>query len=82
MEYTASGIFGNGTDTLSGRSRNVPKMTAGRAALVGLVDRYLRGLLATRGCGRRPFPEAVDLKVRLARHSRIPRQVNADVLNG
>jgi len=30
MEYTASGIFGNGTDTLSGRSRNVPKMTAGR----------------------------------------------------
>lgn len=45
MEYTASGIFGNGTDTLSSRSRNVPKMMAGRAALVGLVDRYLRGLL-------------------------------------
>lgn len=27
------------------RSRNVPEMTAGRATLVGLVDRYLRGLL-------------------------------------
>ena len=27
------------------RNRVVPKMTAGRAALVGLMDRYLRGLL-------------------------------------
>ena len=27
------------------RSQTVPKMTAGRAALVGLMDRYLRGLL-------------------------------------
>ncbi len=27
------------------RSRDVPKMTAGRAALVGLLDRYLLGLL-------------------------------------
>ena len=27
------------------RSRQVPKMTPGRAALVGLMDRYLRGLL-------------------------------------
>ena len=27
------------------RSREVPKMTPGRAALVGLMDRYLRGLL-------------------------------------
>jgi O-acetyl-ADP-ribose deacetylase (regulator of RNase III) len=32
-------------DTRVNRSRNVPKMTAGRAALVGLMDRYLRGLL-------------------------------------
>ena len=45
MESTASGIFGNGTDTPSSCSRNVPEMTAGHAALVGLVDRYLRGLL-------------------------------------
>src|SRR5215831_4625909 len=27
------------------RSRNIPKMTAGRAALVGLIHRYLSGLL-------------------------------------
>lgn len=27
------------------RNREVPKMTAGRAALVGLMDRYLKGLL-------------------------------------
>lgn len=45
MEFTASGIFGNRTDTPSSCSRNVPEMTVGRAALVGLVDRYLRGLL-------------------------------------
>jgi O-acetyl-ADP-ribose deacetylase (regulator of RNase III) len=32
-------------DTYANRSRNVPQMTAGRAALVGLMDRYLRGLL-------------------------------------
>ncbi len=33
------------SDTKSNHSRNVPKMTPGRAALVGLIDRYLRGLL-------------------------------------
>ena len=27
------------------RGREVPKMTSGRAALIGLMDRYLRGLL-------------------------------------
>jgi O-acetyl-ADP-ribose deacetylase (regulator of RNase III) len=32
-------------DTRINHSRSVPKMTAGRAALVGLMDRYLRGLL-------------------------------------
>lgn len=32
-------------DTRANRSTNVPQMTAGRAALVGLMDRYLRGLL-------------------------------------
>ena len=32
-------------DLRANRSRNVLEMTAGRAALVGLVDRYLRGLL-------------------------------------
>jgi O-acetyl-ADP-ribose deacetylase (regulator of RNase III) len=32
-------------DTRINRSRNVPKMTEGRAALIGLMDRYLRGLL-------------------------------------
>ncbi len=32
-------------DGRSNRSRAVPKMTAGRAALVGLLDRYLLGLL-------------------------------------
>ena len=32
-------------DTRGNRSKNVPAMTEGRAALVGLVDRYLRGLL-------------------------------------
>lgn len=32
-------------DTRINRSRDVPKMTAGRAALIGLIDRYLRGLL-------------------------------------
>lgn len=45
MEYTANGIFENGTDTLSSCSRNVSEMTTGRAALVRLMDRYLRGLL-------------------------------------
>jgi O-acetyl-ADP-ribose deacetylase (regulator of RNase III) len=33
------------SDTRANRSRNVPKMTPGRAALVGLIDRYLSGLL-------------------------------------
>ena len=33
------------TDKRVNKSIAVPKMTAGRAALVGLVDRYLRGLL-------------------------------------
>ena len=32
-------------DARDNHSKNVPKMTAGRAALVGLMDRYLRGLL-------------------------------------
>lgn len=32
-------------DGRANRSSKVPRMTAGRAALVGLVDRYLRGLL-------------------------------------
>jgi O-acetyl-ADP-ribose deacetylase (regulator of RNase III) len=32
-------------DTRSNRSSDVPKMTAGRAALVALMDRYLSGLL-------------------------------------
>jgi len=32
-------------DELTTQSKEVPKMTAGRAALVGLVDRYLNGLL-------------------------------------
>jgi O-acetyl-ADP-ribose deacetylase (regulator of RNase III) len=32
-------------DTRGNYSKNIPAMTAGRAALVGLVDRYLRGLL-------------------------------------
>ncbi len=33
------------TDKRINRSRNVPKMTPGRAVLVGLMDRYLGGLL-------------------------------------
>ena len=32
-------------DKQSDRSHNVPEMTAGRAAVVGLMDRYLRSLL-------------------------------------
>ena len=32
-------------DQRANRSREVPEMTAGRAALIGLMDRYLRGLL-------------------------------------
>lgn len=35
----------NGAPVERNRSTNVPKMTAGRAALVGLMDRYLGGLL-------------------------------------
>lgn len=36
---------GGPLDLRANRLRNVPEMTAGRAALVGLVDCYLRGLL-------------------------------------
>ena len=36
---------GGPVDARANRSRDVPRMTAGRAALVGLLDRYLRGLL-------------------------------------
>lgn len=36
---------GGSLDLRANRLRNVPEMTAGRAALVGLVDCYLRGLL-------------------------------------
>ena len=36
---------GGPVDQRANRSREVPKMTAGRAALIGLMDRYLRGLL-------------------------------------
>jgi O-acetyl-ADP-ribose deacetylase (regulator of RNase III) len=36
---------GASAETRGNRSSNVPKMTPGRAALVGLIDRYLRGLL-------------------------------------
>ncbi|MGH9764841.1 MAG: type II toxin-antitoxin system antitoxin DNA ADP-ribosyl glycohydrolase DarG [Blastocatellia bacterium] len=36
---------GASSDTRANRSSNVPKMTPGRAALVGLMNRYLVGLL-------------------------------------
>ena len=36
---------GGAVDKRANRSSNVPKMTPGRAVLVGLIDRYLRGLL-------------------------------------
>jgi O-acetyl-ADP-ribose deacetylase (regulator of RNase III) len=36
---------GDSADERSNRSSDVPKMTAGRAALVGLMNRYLAGLL-------------------------------------
>ena len=36
---------GGPVDTRANRSLDVPRMTPGRAALVGLLDRYLRGLL-------------------------------------
>ena len=36
---------GGPADERANRSRDVPEMTAGRAALVGLLDRYLGGLL-------------------------------------
>ena len=36
---------GGPTDDRANQSRDVPKMTAGRAALVSLIDRYLFGLL-------------------------------------
>ena len=44
-EYETREIFGKDAGPLGNRSRNVPEMTAGCAALVGLVDRYLRDLL-------------------------------------
>lgn len=44
-EYETREIFGKDAGPLGNDSRNVPEMTAGCAALVGLVDRYLRGLL-------------------------------------
>lgn len=36
---------GGPADTRSNRSRNVPRITPGRAALVGLMDRYLAALM-------------------------------------
>ena len=36
---------GGPVDQRANRSREIPKMTAGRAALIGLMDRYLCGLL-------------------------------------
>ena len=36
---------GGPADARANRSSDVPEMTSGRAALVGLMDRYLRGLL-------------------------------------
>lgn len=36
---------GGPVDQRANRSHEVPEMTAGRAALIGLMDRYLRGLL-------------------------------------
>ena len=36
---------GGPADERANRSSDVPRMTAGRAALVGLMERYLRGLL-------------------------------------
>jgi len=36
---------GASSETRGNRSSNVPRMTPGRAALVGLIDRYLLGLL-------------------------------------
>lgn len=36
---------GGPEDDRANRSKDVPKMTPGRASLVGLMDRYLRGLL-------------------------------------
>jgi O-acetyl-ADP-ribose deacetylase (regulator of RNase III)/uncharacterized protein YwgA len=36
---------GGPRDSKDNKSREVPKMTAGRAALVGLINRYLKGLL-------------------------------------
>ena len=36
---------GGPTDQRSNRSSEIPNMTAGRAVLIGLIDRYLRGFL-------------------------------------
>ena len=40
-EYKTRDIVGKDADPLGNRSRNVPEMTAGRAALVGLLDPFV-----------------------------------------
>ena len=48
FDYVKIAIFepgGSPEYERAGRSRGVPEMTAGRAALIGLMDRYLRALL-------------------------------------
>ena len=44
-EHAREATSATPADGRDNHSRNVPEMTAGRAALVGLMDRYLRGLL-------------------------------------
>ena len=45
IEVTIFEPGGGPEDATANRSSDVPRMTPGRAALVGLLDRYLRGLL-------------------------------------
>ena len=45
VEVTVFEPGGGPAEARPNRSSDVPRMTAGRAALVGLLDRYLRGLL-------------------------------------
>ena len=45
VEVTVFEPGGGPADGRANRSSDVPRMTPGRAALVGLLDRYLRGLL-------------------------------------
>ena len=45
VEVTVFEPGGGPAETRPNRSTDVPRMTPGRAALVGLLDRYLRGLL-------------------------------------